>query len=112
MNSQLQELLRLAELTRVGGEIEQAARPSIRLSAHVVDETQFQPGITKFGSTPDFPQGWVWPQRNGFALPFVGQINLSEVAPYTPEHLLPDSGMLYFFFDMDAFFAHAMRNEV
>lgn len=104
MITQLQELLRLAGLTHVRGEIEQIALSSIRLKAHEVDEPLLKLGITKFGGSPDFPQGWVWPERNGFTLPFVGQINLSEIAPYTTEHLLPNSGMLYFFFDVDAFF--------
>lgn len=104
MTTQLQELLGSVGLTRVSGKLEQVALPSIRLRAHTVDETQLKPGITRFGSTPDFPQGWVWPERNGSALPFVGQINLSEIAPYIRESLLPDSGILYFFFDVDTFF--------
>jgi len=104
MITQLQELLRSAGLARISDEIEQIALSSIRLKTHEIDEAQLRLGITKFGGSPDFPQDWKWPERNGFALPFVGQINLSEIASYIPEQLLPSSGMLYFFFDMDAFF--------
>lgn len=104
MNTPLQDLLRTAGLTRVSAEIEQVALPSIRLRAHTVDETQLKPGITRFGGSPDVPPLWVWPEYNGSALPFVGQISLAEIASYTTEYPLPDSGMLSFFFDVDAFF--------
>jgi uncharacterized protein YwqG len=102
--SRLQELLDAAGLARVSAEMMQVAMPSIRLKAHPVDAAQLEPGATRFGGPPDLSAGYAWPERDGLPLPFVAQINLSEVAPYDPMHLLPAEGMLSFFFDIDAFF--------
>ncbi|HEU5379018.1 MAG TPA: YwqG family protein [Ktedonobacteraceae bacterium] len=104
MNTPLQDLLRAAGLIRVSAEIEQVALPSIRLRAHAVDETQLKPGITRFGGAPDILPKWAWPEYHGSALPFVGQVNLAEIASYSIVSPLPDSGILSFFFDVDAFF--------
>lgn len=104
MNTPLQDLLHAAGLTRVSSEIEQVALPSIRLRTHTVDETQLKPGITRFGGSPDVPPKWAWPEYNGSALPFVGQISLAELASYTTVSPLPASGILSFFFDVEAFF--------
>jgi uncharacterized protein YwqG len=102
--NQLQELLDATGLTRVSAEIMQVALPSVRLKAHSVEERQIKRGATKFGGSPDLPAGYAWPHRDGMPLPFVAQINLSEVVPYDSLHLLPGEGMLYFFFDIDAFY--------
>lgn len=104
MTSTLRDLLHAARLTHICAEIEQAALPSIRLRLHPVDETHLKPGTTKFGGSPDLPQELVWPQHNGAPLPFIAQIDLSDVDPYDTQRLLPDTGRLYFFFDEEAFF--------
>jgi uncharacterized protein YwqG len=109
--STLQELLSAGGLTRVSAEIVQVALPSIRLKAHRVDETQLEQGATKFGGSPDLPAGYAWPEHNGSPLPFVAQLNLSEVARYDMMHLLPVEGRLYFFFDIDAFFDSWPRHQ-
>ena len=41
---------------------------------------------------------------NGSPLPFVAQFSLFEIAPYDKDHLLPDAGIMSFFFDLEAFF--------
>jgi uncharacterized protein YwqG len=102
--SPFQERLSAVGLTRVSAEIAQVALPSIRLKAHSMDETQLKRGATRFGGSPDLPPGCAWPAHTESALPFVAQINLSEVAPYDTKYLLPAEGILYFFFDIDAFF--------
>jgi uncharacterized protein YwqG len=104
MITMLHKLLALAGLIRVSEQIEHVALPSIRLVAQREDETQLRPGTTKFGGSPDLPLGLSWPECNGSPIPFVAQINLSDVALYDTEHLLPLSGLLSFFFDVDAFF--------
>ena len=109
--STLQEMLYSAGLARLITEITNAALPSIRLKTHPMDERQFEQGATKFGGSPDFPVGFSWPAYNGLPIPFVAQINLSEVASYDPKHVLPAEGMLYFFFDIDAFFESWPRQE-
>lgn len=101
----LQDLIRTAGLSRVSAEIEQVALPSVRLSTHRSNEAQLAPGCTRFGGTPDTPTDWVWPVFKGSALPFVAQLNLTEMASYIDfSPFLPDSGILTFFFDVDAFF--------
>jgi len=107
----LQELLSAGGLRRVRAQIEQVALPSIRLKAHTVDETHLEPGATKFGGAPDLPAGSAWPQHQGSPLPFVAQLNLSEVARYDTMHRLPGEGRLYFFFDIDAFFDSWPRQQ-
>ncbi len=102
--STLQELLSSGGLARVSEEIIQVALPSIRLRVYAAEETRLRLGSSKFGGSPDLPTGIGWPERNGSPLPFVAQINLSEIAPYDEAHLFPDTGILSFFFDQDAFF--------
>ncbi len=68
-------------------------------------------GQSKFGGTPDLPADFTWPTYYGMGaldeekaarpLSFMAQINLSEVHPYDTDNLLPESGMLYFFYDME-----------
>jgi uncharacterized protein YwqG len=104
MSRLLKELLEAAGLVRVRTQIMQVALPSIRLKALPVDETQLELGASRFGGSPDLPAGYPWPKCDEFPLPFVAQINLSEMASYDPMHLLPAEGLLSFFFDIDAFF--------
>ena len=107
----LQELLDATGLTRVSTEIMQVALPSIRLKAHAVDEIQLKLGATKFGGSPDLSQGSSCPECDGSPLPFVAQINLSEIVSYDRLNLLPAKGMLSFFFDIDAFFDSKPRRQ-
>lgn len=56
---------------------------------------------SKAGGDPDLPPGMDWPLVNGQPMVFVAQLNLAETAPDDPQRLLPDHGMLYFFFGND-----------
>jgi uncharacterized protein YwqG len=100
----LHEILRASALRHLADVIEKKALPSIRLRAKRVDESLLKPGETKFGGTPDLPQGVSWPVSDGIPLPFIAQINLSTVAPYDMKQVLPQNGHLYFFLDVDAYF--------
>lgn len=100
----LREWLSSSPLARVSEKIAQAALPSIRLTAHPAEEIRLRLGSTKFGGLPDLPFKMSWPECNGSTLPFVAQINLAEIAPYDVNHLFPDTGILSFFFDQEAFF--------
>ena len=109
--STLEDLLHSLGLARVSAEISSVALPSIRLKAQAVDETRLAPGATKFGGTPDLPQGDGWPECNGSPLPFVAQLDLTDMAHYDIKHTLPGAGRLYFFFDVDAFFVTRPRDH-
>ena len=99
------------KLSRVSEKMSKVALPSLRLAAHPTEETRLELGATKFGGTPDLPSGMSWPEYEGSPLPFIAQINLSEVAAFDLSHLLPDSGILSFFFDLDAFFENLQMDS-
>src|SRR3954468_699704 len=102
MIADLHELLVSSGLSRVADVIERHARPSIRLTAHAVEDEDTLPlGASKLGGSPDLPPDYEWPRHDYFPLSFVTQINLADVAPYDPWAILPHEGMLYFFFDKD-----------
>lgn len=76
-----------------------------------IDETeQYKPCGTRFGGRPDVPPHFVWPTFRGEnydgtvkdrPLAFLAQFNCEDLAPYDTEHLLPDHGLLSFFYEMD-----------
>ena len=77
---------------------------SIRLQTKYA-ENELPIGASKLFGNPDVPQGFEWPyievDGEEYDLSFIGQINLSEVAKYDKDGLLPKKGMLYFFYDLD-----------
>ncbi len=57
------------------------------------------PGLSRLGGAADLPPGWTYPQYNGVPLVFIGQLNLSQIQTVGVSNDLPNSGMLYFFYD-------------
>ncbi|MDE5946861.1 MAG: DUF1963 domain-containing protein [Oscillospiraceae bacterium] len=64
---------------------------------------------TKIGGKPDLPADFEWPYYESEdykginanrPLSFMAQINFAEIKPYDEENLLPESGMLYFFYEL------------
>lgn len=64
---------------------------------------------SKIGGKPWLPVDFVWPvftnkdEEKTRPLSFLCQINLSDVKKYDREGRLPDRGMLYFFYECEAF---------
>ena len=62
-------------------------------------------GSSKLFGDPHVWDGFEWPyiEENGerYDLTFLCQINCAEVFPFDKEGLLPEAGMLYFFYDLD-----------
>ena len=57
-------------------------------------------GESKMGGEPDLPVGLEWPRTSGgMAMTFITQINFAEVHPFDLDGKLPESGMLWFFYD-------------
>jgi uncharacterized protein DUF1963 len=60
-------------------------------------------GSTYFGGRPQLPGGLAWPTVTtggvAYALNFLGQVDLSDVARVLPNAPLPGEGVLYFFLD-------------
>lgn len=77
-------------------------RPSIRLKTTGMASKDL--GRTKLGGCPELSKEISWPKSkfNGSYLSFLGQINLEEVREFDEEGLLPNKGMLYFFFNLDS----------
>jgi uncharacterized protein YwqG len=57
-------------------------------------------GTSRLGGLPDVPPGFAWPRREGGPLALLAQINCREAAPSDEDHLLLDSGILHFFYDL------------
>lgn len=88
-----------AGLSRLGKDIDALARPSIRLIANPVNGETLKPGASKLGGLPDLPADITWPVWNGVPQSFIAQIQLQEAHPYDVGKVLPETGMLWFFYD-------------
>ncbi len=62
-------------------------------------------GSSKFLGNPDVWEGFEWPailvDGELYDLTFMCQINCAEAAPFDKDGILPKTGMLYFFYDLD-----------
>lgn len=56
---------------------------------------------SKIGGRPYLPKDFVWPYYQQLPLSFLAQINLEEVKSLDKDNLLPDKGMLYFFYELE-----------
>ena len=55
---------------------------------------------SKIGGKPYLPKDFIWPYYQRLPLSFLAQINLEEVSSLDKDKLLPDKGILYFFFSI------------
>ena len=73
------------------------------------DAKELRPDACKIGGKPFLPADFIWPVFTGKEddvtrpLSFFCQLNLSEVAPFDTEYLLPAHGMLSFFYECESF---------
>lgn len=88
-----------AGLSRLIKDIDQVSKPSIRLSPTPVDEPTLKVGASKLGGVPDLPPGVTWPEWKGLPQSFIAQILLDDIRSYDTDKVLPQSGMLWFFYD-------------
>lgn len=72
------------------------AQPAVHLR-----KSEFS-GFTKAGGRPHLPPEVAWPEVDGRLLPFLMQVDLSDVSASLPS-FLPAHGALYFFFDQDRY---------
>lgn len=77
------------------------AKNSIQITLAEQEDEDIPVGASKFGGLPDLPEGVEWFRTGETDIPmsFVAQVNFAEAAPYDLEQKLPESGMLYFFYD-------------
>jgi uncharacterized protein YwqG len=76
-------------------------RPSILMTLTSTPRGGLTPGRSRVGGPPDLPPGVDWPQRDGKPMRFLAQINCHEPTPWDVDLLLPDVGMLQFFYDAE-----------
>lgn len=102
----LERLIDDTGFSKLKRELRQFARPSIRVETTFVENEDVIPiGQSKIGGRPDLPEHTVWPtfdfRDKVWSIPFVAQFNLEEVKSHDVEDLLPHTGMLYFFLELD-----------
>ncbi len=89
--------------------VSKIAKQEIRLSYRKA-EGEMPVGASKLGGRPDLPADFVWPEFEGTdysdnsveprPLAFLAQINLKDIAAYDQEGLLPQTGLLSFFYEI------------
>jgi uncharacterized protein YwqG len=78
----------------------QFLKPEIRISLTLAEEDEIPIGCSKIGGRPDLPVSATWPcTLKDEPLAFLAQINLSDTVFDGYDFGLPQSGMLYFFYD-------------
>jgi hypothetical protein len=81
-------------------QIQALVRPSVVLATSRAEARSIPVGGSKIGGAPDMPDSLEWPVWNEQPLGFLGQINLTEIAPF--QLGLPSDGLLLFFFCFDS----------
>ncbi len=60
-------------------------------------KSENDPGTSKFFGAPTMPEEWLTDGTVADDEFYFAQMRLAEIAPYDTEHLLPETGFLYFF---------------
>ena len=86
------------------------ARPGIRLS--IAGPAPAEPCATRLGGAPDVPADFQWPTFTTAAfdddavlprpLAFLAQFNCADLAPLDRDGLLPETGLLSFFYELSS----------
>ena len=99
MHPRFEQLVTDAGLSRILPHLRAAALPAVGFSL----ERSMTPqpgGSSTFGGRPDLPAQFIWPSNKERPLDFLLQINLAESMEFDLQGLLPSSGMLTFFYDL------------
>ena len=89
-------------------ELLKTVRNSIRLT--IGGAAEDKPGGTRFGGKPDVPDNFEWPYFEGESyegvknrpLSFIAQFNMEEISQYDTEDMLPKTGILSFFYELNS----------
>lgn len=93
------ELIEENGLNRIKGNLKKMFKPSIRMKATKVEERNIGLGHSKLGGRPDLPVHLDWPEHEGKPLYFIAQLNMEEIKSYDFDCILPERGIIYFFYD-------------
>lgn len=89
-----------AGLSYFADDIVKLLKPAIGIRLRPAYESAIENGASKFGGLPHLPLHISWPTWKEIPLSFLAQINLAETAAFDTEHVLPKTGILYFFSDV------------
>ena len=73
---------------------EEKLAPSIGIKTKIRNKKE---GFSKFGGIPDVPINFKWPAYDNRPLSFIAQIALEEINSFKAASVVPDKGVLYFF---------------
>jgi len=92
--------------------IEQKKRNSVSLNFEENLNGELEIGVSKFGGKPDLPEDFEWYYFKGESpfddsvklrpLSFIAQINCDELKNYDLDNIMPEHGILYFFYEMES----------
>lgn len=97
----LRRVLKEMNLSHRVREIEPLARPTVTVRRTKAGPGELSPGGSRIGGLPDLPPGVAWPSWRDQPLAFLAQIDLSELSELPVARVLPDSGLLSFFYHAD-----------
>jgi uncharacterized protein YwqG len=103
MKAKLAQLISKYKLERVAEKLETIIfnRISISKSRTKLSSNAYKLGCSRMGGLPDLPPDFEWVKWRGRSLNFLAQFNCAELSKYDLDRVLPNSGMLYFFYDLD-----------
>ena len=100
MKHKLKKLLEKHDLLRIKPVLEKFILPCVSFDLKTeIDSTQNIK--SKLGGKPDLPIDFVWSSNRGRPLDFLLQLDLSEVSKFDKSGLLPNEGLLSFFYDLE-----------
>ena len=98
------EILRALGNSALGGLTERIGpmlRESVRLQARKVDPDDLLLGTSRIGGVPDVPTSFSWPHVEEKPMAFIAQLDLSELARFDAQQVLPTTGWLCFFYEAE-----------
>lgn len=93
-----------AGLIDLFNQMQQYAKNSIVIEVDSEFDTE-EIGMSRFGGDPDLPPEVEWFSNpiSGAPLSFLAQLNCAEFQRFDADNKLPEHGILYFFYDLEAF---------
>jgi uncharacterized protein YwqG len=101
LRKQICELIRQKSPRRLSAFIEQSIKESLVLRTGRRPDDQILIGKSKLGGMPDLPPDAVWPAWKDKHLSFIAQINLSNIPSLEFLDILPENGILSFFYSAE-----------
>jgi uncharacterized protein YwqG len=81
--------------------LEGIAEPCLQFRTLPMADGEPIPGSSKLGGDPELPEEYNWPIWHGKPLDFLLQLDCGEIPAHLKDALLPETGWLYFFYDIE-----------